>query len=68
MNITNNGDGTWTVSQSFGLSLEALENIAEGIEEGEIEGGFVVTVPAEQYDTLDPKLVKRLGAFVRRGP
>lgn len=67
MSVKDNFDGTWSINMTASFSPEALERVAEGIEEGEVLSGFVLTIPGENYDRLDPKLVKRLGPFLRRG-
>lgn len=65
MSITPTPDGkSWNVSMPWVFSMEALENIAEGIECGEVEGSFVVKLPADTYWSLPASLRYRLGRFV----
>ncbi len=60
-------DRTWRLELPFVASFESLEDIADGIDEGEIlPGAFVLRLPPELYDRLPPELVRRLGAFIVR--
>ncbi len=60
-------DRTWRIELPFVATFESLEDIADGIDEGEIlPGAFVLRLPAELYDRLPPELVRRLGAFISR--
>lgn len=65
MNITPASDGkSWNVSMPWVFTIEQLENIAEGIECGEVQGGFVVRLPSATYWALPAALRHRLGRFV----
>ncbi len=62
------GETVWKINLPFAVEFDRLEDIAEDIESGDIlPGAFVLALHPEDYDQLAPDLVRRLGAFIKRG-
>lgn len=54
----------WRFAIPTAFSLEMLENIAQGIEEGEITGGFQITIPIQYHLQIPKDLLDRLKGYI----
>ncbi len=63
MKVKDNGDGTWTIQMPVAMTIGQLENLADGIESGEVEGGFLLGFTKEEQAKLPDDILKRLGDF-----
>lgn len=64
MSVTNNGDGTWRVRYPMVYTLEMLENLAQGIDDGDVTGNTRLFLSYADYAAIPDALRQRLGAFV----